>query len=90
VEPERRLLAGEELPHGILSWLGEVVPVSGREAGLAEQLGQPLGVTRWLCSGDVAHGTSSVQRSTGTSGRVPKREATARHVERGGVEWQLG
>jgi hypothetical protein len=36
VEPKRWLLAGEELPHGFLGWLGEVVPVSSREAGLAE------------------------------------------------------
>jgi hypothetical protein len=36
VEAERRLLAGEQFPHGFLGWLGEVVPVSGREAGLAE------------------------------------------------------
>ena len=36
VKSERRLLAGEELAHGFLSWLGEVVPVSGRKAGLPE------------------------------------------------------
>jgi hypothetical protein len=36
VESERWLLDGEEVPHGSLSGLGEVVPVSGREAGLTQ------------------------------------------------------
>src|SRR4051812_20926411 len=36
LESERRLLAGEERPHAPLRRLGEVGPVSRREAGLAE------------------------------------------------------
>jgi hypothetical protein len=43
VEPDRRLLAGKERAHGALSRFGEVVPASGCEAGLAEELGELLG-----------------------------------------------
>jgi hypothetical protein len=43
VESEVLLLAGEELPHAVLGWLGEVIPVDLREACLVEQLGEPAG-----------------------------------------------
>ena len=60
----------------------------GREAGLAEQLGEPFGGDEMALLGRCRPRDREMQRPTGAGGHVPQREATARREDatRLGVE----
>src|SRR5947208_391140 len=77
MKAERRLLAREELPHGLLSRLGQVVPMSRREAGLAKQLGEPMGRDEMALLRRRSPWHGQAQRPARAGGSVPEREATA-------------